>query len=104
MERIERIPTTLTVRAGTGYLGATVLTDIFFTSDPEGYYAINLALSYAPPENENLRFILMAVIYGGRNNFKSFGFFDEKDSVFSRCAISFSLQPTPGFAFTTACH
>ena len=89
MERIKRISTTLTFRAGTGYLGDTILPDVFFAYDPEGYYAINPALGYAPPGNENLRFTLTAVIYGGRNKFKSFGFFDEKDSVFFKMRYQF---------------
>jgi hypothetical protein len=89
MERIKPISTTLTFRAGTGYLGDTILPDIFFAYDPAGYYAVNPALSYAPPGNEKLRFTLTAAIYGGRNKFKSFGFFDEKDSVFLKMRYQF---------------
>jgi len=62
MARIKRVSTTLTLRAGTGYLGDTILPDIFFAYDPEDYYAINPTLSYAPPGNDKLRFTLTAAI------------------------------------------
>jgi hypothetical protein len=88
-ERIKRVSTTLTFRAGTGYLGDTILPDIFIAYDPEGYYAINPAISYAPPWNERIRFSLIGAIYGGRNKFKSFGFFSEKDSFFLKLRYQF---------------
>ena len=50
--------------------------------DPEGYYAVNPAITYAPPWNEKIRVSLIAAIYGGRNKFKSTGLFAEKDSIF----------------------
>jgi hypothetical protein len=70
-ERIKTASTTLTFRAGTGYLGDTILPDIFFAYDPEGYYAVNPAISYVPPGNERIRLSLIGAIYGGRNKFKS---------------------------------
>jgi hypothetical protein len=81
-ERIKRISTILTFRAATGYLGDTILPDIFLAYDPERYYAVNPAITYAPPGNEKIRLSLIGAIYGGQNKFKSFGFFAEKDSVF----------------------
>jgi hypothetical protein len=54
---------------------------------PEGYYAVNPAISYAPPWDERIRLTLTAAIYGGRNKFKSF-FFRERLGVFKN-AVSF---------------
>jgi hypothetical protein len=87
--RIGRFTTALTFRAGTGYLGDTVLPDIFVLYDPEGYYAVNPAITYAPPWNEKIRVSLIAAIYGGHNKFKSVGLFDEKDSIFLRLRYQF---------------
>jgi len=88
-ERIKRVSTTLTFRASTGYLGDTILPDVFVGYDPEGYYVANPAISYAPPWNENIRLSLIGAIYGGRNKFKSFGSFAEKDSVFLKMRYQF---------------
>jgi hypothetical protein len=88
-ERIKSVSTTFTFRAGTGYLGDTILPDIFIAYDPDGYYAINPAISYAPPWNERIRVSLIGAIYGGRNKFKSFGFFSEKDSLFLKLRYQF---------------
>jgi hypothetical protein len=88
-ERIRRLSTTLTFRLGTGYLGNTILPDVFLAYDPEGYYAINPALTYAPAWNERIRLTVSAAIYGGRNKFKSFGLFSEKDSVFLKMRYQF---------------
>jgi len=81
-ERIRKVSTTFTFRIGTGYLGDTVLPDVFIAYDPEGYWSANPAISYVPPGNEKIRISLVGALYGGRNKFKSFGFFDEKDSIF----------------------
>jgi hypothetical protein len=89
MERIKRFSTTLTFRAGTGYSGDTILPDVFVAYDPEGYYLVNPAVSYAPPWDENIRLSLIAAIYGGRNKFKSLGFFSEKDSIFLKMRYQF---------------
>jgi len=88
-ERIKRVSTLLTFRAGTGYLGDTILPDIFAGYDPEGYYVVNPAVSYAPPWNEKIRLSLIGAIYGGRNKFKSLGAFDEKDSIFLKIRYQF---------------
>ena len=88
-ERIKRVSTTLTFRASTGYLGDTILPDVFVGYDPEGYYVANPAISYAPPWNEKIRLSLIGAIYGGRNKFKSFGSFAEKDSVFLKMRYQF---------------
>jgi hypothetical protein len=88
-EKFKAISTTLTFRAATGYFGDTILPDIFFAYDPEGYYAVNPAISYAPPWDERIRLTLTAAVYGGRNKFKSFGFFSEKDSVFLKMRYQF---------------
>jgi hypothetical protein len=88
-EKIKRVSTLLTFRAGTGYLGDTILPDVFLGYDPEGYYVANPAISYAPPWNEKIRVTLSAAVYGGRNKFKSLGFFSEKDSVFLKLRYQF---------------
>jgi hypothetical protein len=88
-EKIKRVSTLLTFRAGTGYLGDTILPDVFLGYDPEGYYVANPAISYAPPWNEKIRITLTAAVYGGRNKFKSLGFFSEKDSVFLKLRYQF---------------
>ena len=88
-ERINRFTTALTFRIGTGYLGDTILPDIFALYDPEGYYAVNPAITYAPPWNERMRLSLIAAIYGGHNKFKSTGLFAEKDSVFLKLRYQF---------------
>lgn len=81
-EKIRKVSTTFTFRAGTGYLGDTILPDVFVAYDPEGYWSANPAISYVPPGNEKIRISLVGALYGGRNKFKSFGFFGEKDSIF----------------------
>lgn len=88
-EKIQRVSTTLTFRIGTGYLGDTILPDVFIGYDPEGYWTANPAISYVPPGNEKIKFSLVGAFYGGRNKFKSFGFFDEKDSVFLKMRYQF---------------
>jgi hypothetical protein len=89
MARIKPVTTTFTFRAGTGYLGDTILPDLFVAYDPEGYYLANPAISYVPPWNEKIRLSLIGAIYGGRNKFKSLGFFSEKDSVFLKIRYQF---------------
>ena len=79
----------LTFRIGTGYMGDTILPDVFVGYDPEGYWIANPAISYVPPGNEKFKFTLVSAIYGGRNKFKSFGFFDEKDSVVLKMRYQF---------------
>ena len=88
-ERIKKVSTTLTFRMGTGYLGDTILPDVFTAYDPDGYWSVNPAISYVPPGNEKIRLSLVGAFYGGRNKFKSFGFFDEKDSVFLKMRYQF---------------
>ena len=88
-EKIQRVSTTLTFRIGTGYAGDTILPDVFIGYDPEGYGTANPAISYVPPGNEKIKFSLVGAFYGGRNKFKSFGFFDEKDSVFLKMRYQF---------------
>jgi hypothetical protein len=88
-EKIQRVSTTLTFRIGTGYAGDTILPDVFIGYDPEGYWTANPAISYVPPGNEKIKFSLVGAFYGGRNKFKSFGFFDEKDSVFLKMRYQF---------------
>jgi hypothetical protein len=88
-EKIKKVSTTLTFRMGTGYFGDTVLPDVFLGYDPEGYWSANPAISYVPPGNEKIRISLVGAFYGGRNKFKSLGFFDEKDSVFLKLRYQF---------------
>jgi hypothetical protein len=88
-EKIKRVSTTLTFRIGTGYAGDTILPDVFVGYDPDGYWTANPSISYVPPGNEKIRLSLVGAFYGGRNKFKSFGFFDEKDSVFLKMRYQF---------------
>jgi hypothetical protein len=88
-EKIKRASTTLTFRIGTGYFGDTILPDVFVGYDPEGYWTANPSISYVPPGNEKIRLSLVGALYGGRNKFKSFGLFDEKDSVFLKMRYQF---------------
>jgi hypothetical protein len=88
-EQIKKVSTTLTFRIGTGYLGDTILPDVFVGYDPDGYWTANPAISYVPPGNERIRLSLVGAFYGGHNKFKSFGFFDEKDSVFLKMRYQF---------------
>lgn len=88
-EKIKKVSTTFTFRIGTGYFGDTILPDVFVGYDPEGYWTANPSISYVPPGNENIRISLVGALYGGRNKFKSFGFFDEKDSVFLKLRYQF---------------
>jgi hypothetical protein len=88
-EKIKKVSTTFTFRIGTGYFGDTILPDVFVGYDPEGYWTANPSISYVPPGNEKIRISLVGALYGGRNKFKSFGFFDEKDSVFLKLRYQF---------------
>lgn len=88
-EKIKQVSTSLTLRVSTGYFGDTVLPDVFLGYDPEGYWLANPAISYVPPWNEKMRVSLVAALYGGRNKFKSFGSFDEKDSIFLKMRYQF---------------
>lgn len=88
-QKIHPVSSLLTFRASTGYLGDTVLPDIFLGYDPEGYYVVNPAISYQPPWNERIRLTLTAALYGGRDKFKSLGLFSEKDSVFLQMRYQF---------------
>ena len=88
-EKINKVSTTLTYRVSTGYLGDTILPDIFLGYDPEGYWVANPAVTYAPPWSEKITLSLIGAIYGGHNKFKSLGLFDEKDSVFLKLRYQF---------------
>lgn len=87
--KINRVSTLFTFRVNTGYLGDTILPDFFVGFDPEGYYVVNPAVTYQPPWNEKIQMTLTTAIYGGRNKFKSLGFFSEKDSVFLKLRYQF---------------
>jgi len=88
-EKVNQVSTVLTFRVSTGYLGDTILPDIFVAYSPDGYWAVNPAVSYVPAWSERIRLSLIAAIYGGRNKFKSFGFWQEKSSVFFRMRYQF---------------
>jgi hypothetical protein len=87
--KIKKVTTLLTFRVGTGYLGDTILPDVFFAYDPAGYYAVNPAITYQPPWNENMKITLTTAIYGGHNKYNGLGFFSEKDSVFLKLRYQF---------------
>jgi len=88
-QKIDQVSTILTFRVSTGYLGDTILPDIFVGYDVDGYYVVNPAVSYQPPWNEKIKVTLTSAIYGGRNKYKSFGFWSEKDSVFLQLRYQF---------------
>ena len=88
-QKINQVSTLLTFRVNTGYLGDTILPDIFIGYDVAGYYIVNPAISYQPPWNEKIKMTLTSAIYGGRNKYKSLGFFSEKDSVFLQLRYQF---------------
>ena len=87
--KIKRFSTLFTFRVGTGYLGDTILPDVFFGYDPAGYYSVNPAVTYQPPWNEKIQLTLTTAIYGGHNKFGGFGLFSEKDSVFFKMRYQF---------------
>ena len=87
--KIRRFSTLFTFRVGTGYLGDTILPDIFFGYDPAGYYSVNPAITYQPPGNEKIQLTLTSAIYGGHNKFGGLGLFSEKDSVFLKVRYQF---------------
>ena len=87
--KIKQVTTLLTFRMGTGYLGDTILPDIFFAYDPAGYYSVNPAIVYQPPWNEKIQIGLTAAIYGGHNKYGGLGLFSEKDSVFLKLRYQF---------------
>jgi hypothetical protein len=53
MERIKRVSTTLTFRAGTGYLGDTILPDIFIRLRPGRLLRGQSGAQLRPPGNES---------------------------------------------------
>lgn len=87
--KIKRFSTLFTFRVGTGYLGDTVLPDVFLAYDPAGYYSVNPAITYQPPWNEKIQLTLTTAIYGGHNKFGGLGLFSEKDSVFFKMRYQF---------------
>jgi len=88
-DKIGQVSTILTFRVNTGYFGDTILPDLFVAYDPDGYWAVNPAVTYAPSWNEKIKLSLIGALYGGRDKFKSFGFFDEKDSIFLKMRYQF---------------
>lgn len=80
--KIRKVSTLLTFRVGTGYLGDTILPDVFLAYDPAGYYSVNPGITYQPPWNEKIKITLTSAIYGGHNKYSGLGFFSEKDSIF----------------------
>lgn len=88
-EKIPRVSTNLTFGINTGYLGDTILPNVFVSYDPLGYWSANPAVGYVPPWNEKIRLTLTAALYGGRNKFGSVGVFSEKDSVFLKMRYQF---------------
>ena len=87
--KIQRVSTLFTFRIGTGYLGDTILPDVFFGYDPAGYYSVNPAITYQPPWSEKIQLTLTSAIYGGHNKFGGLGLFSEKDSVFLKMRYQF---------------
>ncbi len=87
--KIDKVQTALTFRVNTGYLGDTILPDLFLLYEPLGSWVINPSISYAPSWDERLKFTLTAAIYDG-NRYRGFtGFFEKKDSVFFKMRYQF---------------
>jgi Protein of unknown function (DUF1302) len=87
--RIRTVTTNLTFRVSTGYLGDTILPDVFVSYDPAGYWSANPAVTYAPPWNEKISLSLIGAFYGGHNKFANLGLFSEKDSIFLKMRYQF---------------
>ena len=88
-QRISTVTTNLTFRVSTGYLGDTILPDVFLSYDPSGYWSANPAVTYAPPWNEKISLSLIGAFYGGHNKFANLGLFSEKDSIFLKMRYQF---------------
>ena len=88
-EQIKTVTTNFTFRVSTGYLGDTILPDVFLSYDPAGYWSANPAVTYAPPWNENITLSLIGAFYGGHNKFANLGLFSEKDSIFFKMRYQF---------------
>jgi len=88
-EQIKTVTTNFTFRVSTGYLGDTILPDVFMSYDPAGYWSANPAVTYAPPWNEKITLSLIGAFYGGHNKFANLGLFSEKDSIFLKMRYQF---------------
>jgi hypothetical protein len=88
-QKIKTVTTNVTFRVSTGYLGDTILPDVFVNYDPAGYWAVNPAVTYAPPWNEKITLSLIGAFYGGHNKFANLGLFSEKDSIFLKMRYQF---------------
>jgi hypothetical protein len=88
-EQIKTVTTNFTFRVSTGYLGDTILPDVFLSYDPAGYWSANPAVTYAPPWNEKITLSLIGAFYGGHNKFANLGLFSEKDSIFLKMRYQF---------------
>ena len=88
-EQIKTVTTNFTFRVSTGYLGDTILPDVFLSYDPAGYWSANPAVTYAPPWNEKISLSLIGAFYGGHNKFANLGLFSEKDSIFLKMRYQF---------------
>ncbi|MFQ5850048.1 MAG: DUF1302 family protein [Candidatus Binatia bacterium] len=87
--KIDKVQTALTFRVNTGYLGDTILPDLFLLYEPLGSWVINPAVSYVPPWNERIKVTLTAAIYEG-NKFRGLtGYFNEKDSILLKLRYQF---------------
>jgi hypothetical protein len=88
-EPIKKVTTNFTFRISTGYLGDTILPDVFLSYDPAGYWSANPSITYAPPWNEKITLSLVGAFYGGHNKFGNLGLFSEKDSIFLKMRYQF---------------
>jgi hypothetical protein len=88
-EQIKTVTTNFTFRVSTGYLGDTILPDVFLSYDPAGYWSANPSVTYAPPWNEKISLSLIGAFYGGHNKFANLGLFSEKDSIFLKMRYQF---------------
>src|SRR6266850_971323 len=88
-QKIQTVTTNFTFRVSSGYLGDTILPDVFLSYDPAGYWSANPAVTYAPPWNEKISLSLIGAFYGGHNKFANLGLFSEKDSIFLKMRYQF---------------
>jgi hypothetical protein len=87
--KINKFQSAVTFRVGTGYLGDTILPDVFVLYEPLGNWVFNPAVTYAPSWNEKIKVSLIGAIYDG-NKFRGItGFFARKDSVFLQMRYQF---------------
>jgi hypothetical protein len=88
-QKIQTVTTNFTFRVSTGYLGDTILPDVFRELRSSGYWSVNPAVTYAPQKKKKISLSLIGAFYGGHNKFANLGLFSEKDSIFLKMRYQF---------------